>query len=121
MVLKHAQSSSRPLAFVTADMGFWETDKPKAQILQDIDAQKVDVRLYKDLGEFTKDNALVSETVTDSWIQTHIKETAIEETILNSLREHLKQTRRVSGDITEITATRISFAGGSLYKVDAKT
>jgi PIN domain len=79
VVLAHAKSTSRPTAFVTADSGFWESDKPKTQMLRDIDSQQVDVRLYKDLAEFTKANALVSEAVTQSWIETHVTGTNLDE------------------------------------------
>src|ERR1700730_11393884 len=93
IVLDHAKSISRATAFVTADRGFWESDKPKDQISQDIASQKVDIRLYRDLPDFTKDNALVSETVTDSWIADHLKGTTLEDIIADPVRDSLKSSR----------------------------
>jgi PIN domain len=121
ITLDHAKSTSRPTAFVTADAGFWEADKPKGQILQDIDSAKVDIRLYKDLAEFTRDNALVSEPVTYAWIDAHLSGATLEEMIAGPLRDSLKASRRVTGDIQKVTSTQIRFVDGSIYKIDART
>jgi hypothetical protein len=106
---------------VTADRGFWNADKPKDQILQDIASQKADVRLYQDLAEFTKENALISEVVTDSWIKTHLTTTTLEKIVADPLRDSLRQSRRIDGNIQTVTTTRLRFVGGSIYKVDAET
>jgi hypothetical protein len=121
ITLDHAKSTSRPTAFVTADAGFWEADKPKSQILQDIDSAKVDIRLYKDLAEFTRDNALVSEPVTYPWIDEHLSGATLEEMIAGPLRDSIKASRRVTGDIQKVTSTQIRFVDGSIYKIDART
>jgi hypothetical protein len=102
-------------------MGFWDAEKPKDQLLRDIASHKVDVRLYKDLAEFTKENALVSEAVTDSWIETHLTGATLEKIIAGPLRDTLKQSRRLDGSLENVTTTQIAFVSGSLYKVDAKT
>jgi hypothetical protein len=120
MVLGHAKSTSRQTAFVTADMGFWDADKPKSQMLQDIASQKVDMRLYKGLAEFTKENALVSEAVTDAWIEAHVAGTTLKEIVATPIRDSLRQSRRVDGNIQTVTATQLRFINGSIYKVDAK-
>lgn len=122
VVLDHAKSTSRPTAFVTGDRGFWKLDKPKDQISEDITSQKVDVRLYRDLPDFTKDNALVSEAVTDSWIADHVKGTVLEEIISDRLRNSLRSWRpRVEGSIQKVTTNRMEFVDGTVYKIDSKT
>jgi hypothetical protein len=72
IVLSHARTSGRPTSFVTADTGFWDLDKPKVEIQHDIDSLNVKVRLYRDLAEFTKANALRSEPITAEWIHAHL-------------------------------------------------
>jgi hypothetical protein len=78
IVLGYAESTAHPTAFVTADTGFWNADKPKNQMLLDASSRNVNIRLYKDLQEFTKDNALDSEPVTVSWIEAHLTVPTIE-------------------------------------------
>jgi hypothetical protein len=121
IVLAHAKSTSRPTAFVTTDTGFWESDKPKGQILQDIASQQVDVRLYRDLAQFTKGNALVSEAATESWVETHLSSAKIEEIVVGPALHRALKKRGVAGNIEKITPLTLQFVSGSVYKIDART
>jgi PIN domain len=121
LVLSHAKASSRPTAFVSADNGFWEGDRPKEQILSDIRVSEVDLRIYTDLAAFTKDNALISERVTDPWAESHVGAN-FDDLVAQAIRQTLKRgNRQVSGTIQSVTATKLVFEAGSLYKIDTKT
>ena len=121
LVLGHAKSTGRRTAFVTGDNGFWEIEQPRGQILLDIASNEVDVRLYKDLAEFTKDNALISEVITAAWVDAHLTTAQIEEVVVDPLREALKSSRRLSGTPERVTPTELHFTSGAVYKIDSDT
>lgn len=66
--------SAGDLAFISNDSGFWDGEKPKAQIMADINARGANIVLYRDISGFIKAHAPQPESISEAWFSQYSKD-----------------------------------------------
>jgi hypothetical protein len=119
-VLQHAQGEKSGVAFISKDNGFWDgTTGLHADIAADISLNQVDVRVYRDIEDFNKANALNSRPWGVDEIEKLIDIRSLDDQIIEKVKARLDGVD-LGDSVTAFRSGSVrsaSFESGVLYEV----
>jgi hypothetical protein len=112
------------LAFISNDSGFWQQDKPKADIIADISTTGTNVVLYRNIDDFIKAHAPKPEPISDEWFAQHATDIHANKLLLQIAMERACATVESGLKGYEVQSPIIrstQFHSGELYDTGGNT
>jgi hypothetical protein len=123
IVLQFAKTENKPVAFISADNGFWADAEVHEHIRSDIEGSKVDVSIFRTIDDFVKASAPAPTSVDSEAVSKFFDISTLSETILAATRKALPVGklgfRPIAMRNTRLQAPTLS--AGTLYEIDADT
>ena len=124
VALQYAETEKKPIAFVTADGGFWNEAGVHEHLAEDIDQRKVNISLFHSIDDFIKDSAPKSSPADEAYVLKFFDVTSVRGQITNAVRKELSNSKRLllqSFTVQSIESISLKFSSGTIYEIDPET